>query len=137
MEIGQVLQKLIKQKGLTQAMLAQKIGKSPTALSQIIKGRYYPNPETLDKICEVLEVPSNYCLFPIYFGKRYTGREKSPLSNDWPESKIIYYSNFRRRTFRIKRKIGIAKKLIRIKCAQPMHNVSIIKSVRTAFRYKT
>ena len=54
MEIGQVLQKLIKQKGLTQAMLAEKIGKSPTALSQIIKGKYHPNPETLDKICEVL-----------------------------------------------------------------------------------
>lgn len=57
MEIGQVLQKLIKQKGLTQALVAEKIRKSPTALSQIINGKYYPNPETLDKICKVLEVP--------------------------------------------------------------------------------
>ena len=57
MEIVQVLQKLIKQKGITQAALAEKIDKSPTAVSQIINGKYYPNPETLDKICKVLHVP--------------------------------------------------------------------------------
>ena len=57
MTIGQVIGKLIKKRGLTQLVVANKIGKSPTALSQIINGVYDPNPETLDKICEVLDVP--------------------------------------------------------------------------------
>ena len=57
MTIGQVIGKLIKKRGLTQLVVANKIGKSTTALSQMINGVYDPNPETLDKICEVLDVP--------------------------------------------------------------------------------
>jgi len=57
MRIGEVIGNLIKKRGLTQKEVAQRIEKSTTALSQIINGAYEPSPETLDKICEVLEVP--------------------------------------------------------------------------------
>ena len=57
MTLGQVISNLIKKRGLTQKEMALKIDKSPTALSQIINGQYEPNPETLDKICKVLDIP--------------------------------------------------------------------------------
>lgn len=57
MELGAIINELRKKKGITQVELASKIGKSPTALSQIIKGRYNPSPETLKMLSEVLEVP--------------------------------------------------------------------------------
>lgn len=63
MELGKVIARFIKQKGMTQVEVAKKIGKSPTALSQIVKGVYSPNPETLDKICEVLEIPKPLLFF--------------------------------------------------------------------------
>lgn len=79
MDIGQVIGKLIKQKKLTQLEVAERIGKSPTALSQIIKGVYKPNPDTLEKICNVLEIPQPI----LYF---LTISEK-----DIPEDKIELY----------------------------------------------
>ncbi|MCK4664191.1 MAG: helix-turn-helix transcriptional regulator [Bacteroidales bacterium] len=57
MELGRIISLLIKKRNLTQVKVAEKIGKSTTALSQIIKGTYNPNPDTLNKICEVLEIP--------------------------------------------------------------------------------
>jgi len=63
MELGQVIGKLIKQKKLTQIEVAERIGKSPTALSQIVKGVYNPNPDTLEKICAVLEIPQPILYF--------------------------------------------------------------------------
>lgn len=79
MELGQVIGKLIKQKKLTQIEVAERIGKSPTALSQIVKGVYKPNPDTLEKICGVLEIPQPI----LYF---LTISEK-----DIPEDKIELY----------------------------------------------
>jgi len=63
MKIGEVINLIIKKKGITQTELAKKIEKSPTALSQIINGVYDPNPETLDKICDALEVPKAIIYF--------------------------------------------------------------------------
>lgn len=63
MEIGKVVNILIKKKGLTQAEVANRIGKSPTALSQMINGVYNPSPDTLDKICKVLGVPQPILYF--------------------------------------------------------------------------
>lgn len=63
MKIGEVINLIIKKRGMTQTELAKKIGKSSTALSQIINGAYDPNPETLDKICEALEVPKSILYF--------------------------------------------------------------------------
>lgn len=79
MKIGEVINSIIKKKGITQTELAKKIGKSTTALSQIINGVYDPNPETLDKICEALEVPKAI----VYF---LTISEK-----DVPEDKVELY----------------------------------------------
>ena len=58
MEIGKVIKLLIKKRGLKQVDVAKSIGKSPTALSQIISGVYKPQSETLDKLSEVLNIPT-------------------------------------------------------------------------------
>lgn len=79
MKLGKVIGQLIKQKKLTQVEVAERIGKSPTALSQIIKGTYNPNPDTLEKLCNVLEIPQPI----LYF---LTISEK-----DIPEDKIELY----------------------------------------------
>lgn len=57
MTVGEVIKLLIKKKGITQVELAQKIGKSRTAVSQIINGVYNPNQETLESIARVIEIP--------------------------------------------------------------------------------
>tara|TARA_R110002096_G_scaffold87452_1_gene200698 strand:- start:392 stop:715 length:324 start_codon:yes stop_codon:yes gene_type:complete len=57
MKLGEVINRLIKNKGLTQVEVAKKIGKSTTALSQIVRGTYNPSPATLEKLAEVLETP--------------------------------------------------------------------------------
>ena len=79
MELGKVINALIKKRGLTQVEVAKQIGKSPTALSQIVKGIYKPNPATLEKICEVLNIPQPI----LYF---LTISEK-----DIPEDKLELY----------------------------------------------
>jgi XRE family transcriptional regulator, regulator of sulfur utilization len=79
MKIGEVINSILKRKGITQIELAKLIGKSPTALSQIINGVYEPNPQTLDKICEALDVPKAI----VYF---LTISEK-----DIPEEKLELY----------------------------------------------
>lgn len=57
MTIGEVIKDLLDRKNISQKDLAGKIGKSTTAVSQIIKGAYQPNPETLEKIAAVLDIP--------------------------------------------------------------------------------
>lgn len=57
MELGQVIKLLIKKRGLKQIEVAERIGKSPTALSQIINGTYKPQSDTLEKLSEVLNIP--------------------------------------------------------------------------------
>ncbi|GEN77501.1 helix-turn-helix domain-containing protein [Chryseobacterium hagamense] len=57
MTIGDVIKLLLKKKNITQLQLAEKIGKSTTAISQIVKGQYSPTTETLEKISKVVDVP--------------------------------------------------------------------------------
>ncbi|WP_294285489.1 helix-turn-helix transcriptional regulator [uncultured Chryseobacterium sp.] len=57
MTIGEVIKLLLKKKNITQLQLAEKIGKSTTAVSQIVKGQYYPSIDTLEKISKVIDVP--------------------------------------------------------------------------------
>lgn len=57
MTIGEVIKEILKSRNITQLELASKIGKSKTAVSQMINGAYSPSPETLEKISEVLNVP--------------------------------------------------------------------------------
>ncbi|WP_228851462.1 helix-turn-helix domain-containing protein [Aegicerativicinus sediminis] len=57
MTLGDIIGTILKKKRITQLELAAQIGKSPTAVSQIINGTYHPSPDTLEKICEVIEIP--------------------------------------------------------------------------------
>lgn len=79
MELGKIIGILIKKKKMTQVHVAKEIGKSTTALSQIIQGNYNPNHDTLNKICEVLEIP-----LPILYFLTIS-------EDDIPEDKIELY----------------------------------------------
>ena len=57
MQIGEVIKMLIKSRGLSQLEVAKEIGKSPTALSQIINGVYKPQTDTLESLSKLLKVP--------------------------------------------------------------------------------
>ena len=57
MEIGEVIRMFIKKRNMSQGEVAKKIGKSRTALSQIINGVYKPQPDTLESLSKVLKVP--------------------------------------------------------------------------------
>ena len=65
---NQLLKKARKNKGLTQAEVAKKLYLSQAAYSKYETGASSPNPETLSKIAEVLEVPVSDLL-----GKRGDG----------------------------------------------------------------
>jgi transcriptional regulator with XRE-family HTH domain len=82
MTVGQVIKKIIKKRGLTQVEVAKSIGKSTTALSQIINGVYEPNPESLDRICKVLNVPKPILSFMMI------------SEADIPENKKEIYKDF-------------------------------------------
>jgi transcriptional regulator with XRE-family HTH domain len=82
MTVGQVIKKIIKKRGLTQVEVAKQIGKSTTALSQIINGVYEPNPESLDRICKVLNVPKPILSFMMI------------SEDDIPEDKKEIYKDF-------------------------------------------
>lgn len=82
MTVGQVIKKIIKKRGLTQVEVAKQIGKSTTALSQIINGVYEPNPESLDRICNVLNVPKPILSFMMI------------SEDDIPENKKEIYKDF-------------------------------------------
>ena len=56
MNQGATIKKLCKQQGITQKKLAYAIGKSTTAVNQIIKGTYSATPETIIKICTVFNI---------------------------------------------------------------------------------
>lgn len=81
MEIGQVIKSLIKKRGMKQKEVAALIGKSPTALSQIINGTYKPQSDTLEKLSEVLNVP----VAVIYF--------LSISESDVPKENLSLYRN--------------------------------------------
>lgn len=63
MEIGEVIKMLIKNRGLSQATVAEKIGKTPASLSQIVNGVHKPQPETLESLSKVLGVPVRVMYF--------------------------------------------------------------------------
>ena len=64
--LGAKIKSLRNEKSITQEYFAEKIGISPRSVSFIENGKNYPTPETLDAICEVLEIePYKLFLFPI------------------------------------------------------------------------
>lgn len=50
------IKRLRKKLGLTQEKFAEKINFSTKGVSNIERNRYQPNPETIDKICEVFKI---------------------------------------------------------------------------------
>lgn len=58
--LGILIKTEIKRQKRTQKEVSEKVGISETALSQIVKGIYYPSRETLTKLCEVLDVTLVY-----------------------------------------------------------------------------
>ncbi|MDA3974614.1 helix-turn-helix transcriptional regulator [Enterococcus thailandicus] len=59
---GDKLKSLRKTKKMTQATLADKLGVSKWAVTSYEQGKTYPSIEILIKICDVLEVSSDYLL---------------------------------------------------------------------------
>jgi transcriptional regulator with XRE-family HTH domain len=78
MEIGKVIKLLIKKRNMKQVEVAKLIGKSPTALSQIISGTFKPQSETLEKLSEVLNVPVAVIHF-LSISENDIPKEKLPL----------------------------------------------------------
>lgn len=60
MNFTEKLQKLRKQKGLTQAELAEKVGVSSRSIQNYELGSRYPKRNILDKLCEVLGTKIEY-----------------------------------------------------------------------------
>ena len=63
MEIGTAIKHLTLTKGLTQKVLAEMCDVSANAMNQIENNTSFPHKNTIDKICDVLEIPVSYLLF--------------------------------------------------------------------------
>ena len=63
MNLGTAIKTIRKQMGFSQRELAEKCNISVNALCQIEINNTFPQKSTINKICEVLEVPTSYLLF--------------------------------------------------------------------------
>lgn len=57
MNLGEAIKLILKERNMNQIQLSEKVGKSQTAISQILNGAYSPTAETMQKIAEALDVP--------------------------------------------------------------------------------
>lgn len=55
--IGKRVKELRKSKGYTQEVLAERMQIDTSALGRIEIGKRFPAPETIDKLCDALEIP--------------------------------------------------------------------------------
>ncbi|MBU1692309.1 MAG: helix-turn-helix domain-containing protein [Gammaproteobacteria bacterium] len=69
MDIGSIIERLRKQKGLSQDELADKAGTTKSNLSRIEKDNQWPRPDTLEAITAALDIKV-YQLFAIAEGER-------------------------------------------------------------------
>ncbi len=53
-------------KNMSQRELSGEIGKSSAYINQVEAGLSWPDAETIDDICEVLEIPQNFLFIPSY-----------------------------------------------------------------------
>ena len=63
MDIGSAIKSIRTRKKITQKDLAAKCGISANALCSIEKNTSFPTKETINKICDALEIPVSYLLF--------------------------------------------------------------------------
>ena len=59
---GQVIQRIRKERGMTQEQLAEKVGIDPNSISRIERGRLIPALPTLIDICNALEIGADAVL---------------------------------------------------------------------------
>ena len=59
---GQVIQRIRKERSMTQEQLAEKVGIDPNSISRIERGRLIPALPTLIDICNALEIGSDAVL---------------------------------------------------------------------------
>ena len=59
---GQVIQRIRKDRGMTQEQLAEKVGVDPNSISRIERGRLIPALPTLIDICNALEIGADLVL---------------------------------------------------------------------------
>ena len=62
MNLGTLIKKEIKRQGKTQKDIAKKIGISSNSMSQICINATFPHKETLEKICECLNVDIEFSI---------------------------------------------------------------------------
>lgn len=78
MNLGTSIKTIRKQKGLAQKELAEKIGISQNALSQLEGNCTLPHKSTLNKICEALDVNLSY-LFLMGLSNEQVSAKDRPL----------------------------------------------------------
>lgn len=61
-QIQKRLSEAIKQSGMSQTIIAKKIGVCQQAVSSYVNGQKMPSIETLSRLCLVLDVDANYIL---------------------------------------------------------------------------
>ena len=59
---GQVIQRIRKERGMTQEQLAERVGVDPNSISRIERGRLIPALPTLIDICNALEIGADAVL---------------------------------------------------------------------------
>lgn len=79
MELGNAIKVLRKKKKVSQKKLAEMCDISANALCNIELGRSFPGKDTINKICEALQIPESYLLL------------FSLSEEDIPEEKRILY----------------------------------------------
>ena len=80
MNLGAVIKRIRKRKGLTQKDIADQIGFSVMSLSKIENNQTQPHKETLEKIAKSLQVPVTYLVF-LSLDDSEIKDEKKPLYN--------------------------------------------------------
>lgn len=75
-QVGIRIRSLRDAAGLKQGPLAELIGKSSPAVSDIERGVYAPNFETIEAISKALDVPPSLMFPPIVSGRRETAKDK-------------------------------------------------------------
>ncbi|HIR67687.1 MAG TPA: helix-turn-helix transcriptional regulator [Candidatus Coproplasma avicola] len=61
-QIQKRLAEAIKQSGMTQTQLAQRLGIKQPTIGQYISGRAMPALDTLANLCKILDIDANYIL---------------------------------------------------------------------------
>jgi DNA-binding XRE family transcriptional regulator len=74
------LKRLMNEKGLTQAQLAQAVGVRPSAMSMLLKRRRRPQRRTLEKLAAVLGVAPQELWPPLELASRRNGSQVQPSS---------------------------------------------------------